>query len=171
MIKNIGYYNKIEDVISECKSLLNTVPFLPNMNQLSLQVKSGSAYWYDSFGSLLAKHGNPIIENSYTEIHPDLKGSAIDQWIQSLSVPVYRARLMLVTGRTSYSVHKDMSPRIHLPVITNDQCFMCFPRLGIMEYLKTGENYWVDTTKEHTFVNCSLEDRIHLVAVTKSIMG
>jgi len=167
MIRNQGHFSDFDNIISECKTLLSTIPFQNNINQLALQVTDPALEnWYESCGRV-HKVGITLTEENYKYINPPLKGSAIEAWLNSLEVPVFRARLMLIPGRTCYSVHRDSQPRIHLPVITTDQNYMCFPDLGIMQHLAaTGDSYWVDTRQRHTFVNCSGQDRIHLVACT-----
>lgn len=169
MIKPLTTFDNFNKLKQECLDLISRVPFRDNVNQLGLQVQDPTiSDWYSSCGSISKGGGKYIFEESYKHINPELAGTAINEWITSLGVEVYRTRLLLIPGRQCYSIHKDPNPRIHLPVITNSQCLMCFPEQGQMEYMPaTGQSYWVDTTLKHTFINCSSEDRIHLVAVTK----
>ena len=166
MITVLEKFDKFQELVEEVKSLLSKIPFEDGVNQLSLQVKDPSnASWYESCGRI-KKRNTMIIEPHYKFIHPELEGGFIDQWINSVPYKIVRTRLLLVQPRTCYSIHSDPYPRVHLPVITNPQCLMCFPEHGIMKYLPAdGTSYWVDTTKKHTFINCSEESRVHLVGV------
>ncbi len=166
MIDALGKFKDFDRLIEEVKSLLTRVPFEEGINQLSLQVKDpASASWYESCGRI-KKRNTMIIEPHYKFVHPELAGGYIDQWIKSLDYKIVRTRLLLINPKTCYSIHSDPYPRIHLPIITNPQCLMCFPEQGLMKYLPAdGTSYWVDTTKKHTFINCSTEPRIHLVGV------
>ena len=65
-----------------------------------------------------------------------------------------------------YSVHKDLTPRIHIPIITNPQNFIVF-KYSPMEHLSLGNVYWVDTTQYHTAINGSDDARLHLVGIVE----
>ena len=65
-----------------------------------------------------------------------------------------------------YSIHKDDTPRIHVPIITNPECYFVFKQ-GLLSHLPAGSVYWVDTTKFHTFMNCSDTPRLHIVGIVK----
>lgn len=75
---------------------------------------------------------------------------------------MYRTRVMRMNPRSCYSYHKDPSPRIHIPLITNDKCFFVVED-EIIRLPADGNHYTIDTTKMHTFVNASFEDRLHIV--------
>lgn len=75
---------------------------------------------------------------------------------------LYRTRWMWVNPFSCYSIHNDYSPRIHIPIITNSQCLFLFPPDQTF-HLKTNMVYYVDTTKKHTFINCSEQPRLHLI--------
>ena len=75
---------------------------------------------------------------------------------------MYRSRIMIMRNGC-YSWHADSTPRIHIPIITDiDKCFMVVEdeviRMPVSE-----DVYWVDTTREHTFVNTSNDNRVHIV--------
>ena len=75
---------------------------------------------------------------------------------------LYRVRIMRLKSKTCYSYHQDWDKRFHLPLITNDECFFIIEDI-ISRYPADGNFYIIDTTKKHTAVNASLEDRIHLI--------
>ena len=75
---------------------------------------------------------------------------------------LYRVRLMNLKGKTCYSYHKDQCKRFHIPIITNENCFFIVDE-KIVRCPADGNYYIIDTTKKHTAVNASFEDRIHLI--------
>ena len=75
---------------------------------------------------------------------------------------LYRVRLMNLKSKTCYTYHKDPYKRFHIPIITNDNCFFVIDD-KITRYPADGNWYIVDTTKKHTALNASWNDRIHLV--------
>ena len=75
---------------------------------------------------------------------------------------MYRSRLMTMRETSCYSYHKDPTKRIHIPLVTNDKCFMVIDDI-VHRYPADGNYYIVDTTKMHTAVNGSWEDRVHIV--------
>lgn len=82
---------------------------------------------------------------------------------------MYRSRLMKMSSKTCYSYHRDPTKRIHIPLITNDKCFFVIDD-EVSYYPADGSHYLVDTTKKHTFVNASWEDRIHIVGCTNEVV-
>jgi len=75
---------------------------------------------------------------------------------------MFRTRIMVQDPTTCYSYHQDYTPRIHIPLVTNEKCFFILE--DILHRLKgDGSVYWVDTVQRHTAVNASWETRIHLV--------
>lgn len=107
-------------------------------------------------------------EQSFCNLQPAYKDTAIAEYLDWLKVPVYRTRIMLSRPKTCYSIHRDYSPRLHLPLVTNDQCYFLFTNPEKMIHIPAdGKTYWVDTRKYHTFLNGSIFDRLHLVMIVK----
>ena len=75
---------------------------------------------------------------------------------------MYRTRVMRMHSKTCYSYHQDPTQRIHIPLITNENCFMVIAD-EVYRYPADGNYYIVDTTKIHTAVNASWDERIHIV--------
>ena len=96
------------------------------------------------------------IEFKYTIFDLPYLNSIIKEW------GLYRVRLMNLKSKTCYSYHQDQGKRFHIPIITNDNCFFVVDD-KIVRYPADGNYYIVDTTKKHTAVNASWEDRIHLI--------
>ena len=77
-----------------------------------------------------------------------------------------RVRLMILKPHSCLSWHYDFSHRLHYPIKTQKGCFMNIN--GEVIEMKRYNWYLADTTVEHTAVNASNEDRIHLVATIEN---
>ena len=75
---------------------------------------------------------------------------------------MYRTRLMNMKPTTCYSYHWDPTKRMHIPLLTNENNFFVIDD-EISRYPADGSYYLIDTTKKHTFVNASFENRLHIV--------
>lgn len=73
-----------------------------------------------------------------------------------------RTRIMKMKPKTCYLWHADKTKRLHIPIITHPHCFLLIDNERI-HIPATGEAYVIDTTKNHTALNCSKIDRIHIV--------
>ena len=101
-------------------------------------------------------------ELTYDILNPYFKDTIFEKLVDEFQLK--RSRLMWVGPKTCYSMHIDSTPRIHIPIYTNSDCYFIFKH-GIVEFLKPGNAYWVDTRLAHTFINCSDKPRLHLVGV------
>jgi len=126
----------------------------PQGNQTGLQYKIGEDPWNSAVGK---KRGN---EFEHTEINPFFKDTIFESLIKKYNLK--RTRLMWVKPKSCYSLHSDTTPRVHIPLITNPQCYFLFNPGGIA-HLPSGSVWWVDTRQQHTFLNCSDLPRLHLV--------
>ena len=124
--------------------------------QTGLQFKEGEDPWTSAVGT---SKGDEL---AYTNLNPFFKDTIFEELINQYKLK--RARLMWISPLTCYSIHKDTTPRIHIPMITNSECYFVFKQ-GFISHLPTGSVYLVDTTKLHTFMNCSTEPRLHLIGV------
>ena len=107
-------------------------------------------------------------ESDYCYLNPRLKGTELEKLINEYQG--FRTRIITLTGRKCYSVHADPGFRIHVPIVTNDQAWMVWPHNNYSSKLEIGHSYLTDTTKNHTFLNGSLEDRIHIVMCVNSTL-
>tara|TARA_B100000902_G_scaffold126881_2_gene126363 strand:+ start:9950 stop:10366 length:417 start_codon:yes stop_codon:yes gene_type:complete len=84
---------------------------------------------------------------------------------------MYHTRLMRLHPRECYSYHADMAPRIHFPIITNNECFFVLENTTFN--MPKGKGYWVDTRKNHTAFNGNKSQtnfiRWHIVGNTDEI--
>jgi len=79
---------------------------------------------------------------------------------------LYRVRLMNLKRKTCYTYHRDQGKRFHIPIITNENCFFIVDE-ELIRYPADGNYYIVNTSKKHTAINASREDRIHLIGNIK----
>ena len=80
---------------------------------------------------------------------------------------VIRGRIMLLSGKTCYTYHRDPTWRLHIPIITsNDSIFIVDDIVYRLSNL--GQVYLVNTTLFHSAINMKDEDRVHIVYGLKS---
>lgn len=110
-------------------------------------------------------HDTRVREEDFTEFHPDLVGTYMYEVFQQMPFPCGRFRLMRIKPRSCYSVHRDVTMRIHLAVVTSPSAFIVFPEGDFLKHIPAdGHAYLADTTRKHTAMNCGTEDRLHFVA-------
>lgn len=108
-----------------------------------------------------------VLELKHTEeefIYPQFDMSYTNFIIEKLGM--YRTRLMRMKPQTCYTYHLDLTKRMHIPLITNDRCMFIIDDI-VYRYPADGNHYLVDTTKMHTAINASTEDRLHIVGCIK----
>jgi hypothetical protein len=153
------------DTIKNLKVLRREVEELVEMhglnhNQLMLQTYGeGVDNWYEGVGRIDQLPHK--IEHEYKFINDSLKGSNLESLINRYSGT--RARIMVLNSTMCYTLHSDPTPRIHIPIVTNKKCMMCWPEQNFMTTMPAGMSYWTDTTHPHTFFNASEQQRIHIV--------
>ena len=123
-------------------------------DQLALQKAPGSKL----SGQGTLSDLDDVTENMFTEFIYDM--SYTNSILKKHNV--YRARLMKLKPRSNYTYHQDYTKRFHIPLITNDKCFFVIDE-KVIRYPADGNYYIVDTTKLHTAINASTEDRIHII--------
>lgn len=127
--------------------------------QAGLQYKDGEDPWTSAVGKSQGQ------ETSYTNLNPFFKDTIFNEIV--VKYDLKRTRLMWVGPWSCYSMHTDNTPRIHIPLITNPECYFVFMN-GLVKHMKPGAAYWTDTTQRHTFMNCSERPRLHLVGVVEN---
>jgi hypothetical protein len=167
-----GYYPKYSQLVQWASSLVaekNMAADVINYpdGQLAIQTDDDSATdWTRGIGKSTAK--TPEWEHRFSKLQPVLKDSVVADYLDWLEVPVYRTRIMVSRPKSCYSIHRDYSPRLHLPLITNKQCYFVFKDPAEFIHMPAdGQTYWVDTRSDHTFMNGSIENRLHLVMIVK----
>jgi hypothetical protein len=129
--------------------------------QVILQTnQDGVEDWHTGVGQVEALETK--MENDFVFIQPSLKGTLIEQYIKKYNG--FRTRIMAMSPKSSYTVHKDYTPRVHIPIVTNPNAWMVWPNHQRCYHLRDGAVYYTDTTKPHTALNGSLDEvRIHIV--------
>ena len=163
-------FNEVVELVQQLardQSLVEDIFKHPD-GQLAIQTDDPTHdNWQAGIGKSVAK--TPEWEHQFCHIQPALKGTVIEDYLAWLEVPVYRTRIMASRPKSCYSIHRDYSPRLHLPLITNKQCNFVFTNPAQLIHMPAdGRTYWVDTKKEHTFMNGSLESRLHLVMIVEN---
>ena len=159
MIKVLTSYN-IEPLLISYNKLEKDIVWTDysGKKQAGLQFKKNEDPWASAVGT---SKGDEL---AYTNLNPFFKDTIFEELINQYKLK--RARLMWISPMTCYSIHKDTTPRIHIPMITNSECYFVFKQ-GFISHLPTGSVYLVDTTKLHTFMNCSTKSRLHLIGVVQ----
>jgi len=94
-------------------------------------------------------------------LKPLIYNTIIEEYINLFKL--FRTRLMWLGPKSCYSMHKDTHKRIHIPLITNDQCFFIF-KIGLVRHIPIGHAYLINSTLQHTAINGSFEHwRLHIV--------
>ena len=71
---------------------------------------------------------------------------------------------MLSKQKSCYSIHRDFTPRLHLPIVTNQDCyFLSESPLKMFHLPADGTTTFIDTRSNHTFLNTSEHSRLHIV--------
>ena len=79
-----------------------------------------------------------------------------------------RTRVMKMKPKTCYYWHHDKTKRLHIPIVTHEHCFLLLEN-DRLHLPADGTAYEIDTTFNHTALNCSKIDRIHIVGVLQNV--
>ena len=144
----------VKESYLELEKGINWVEY-PNGKQTGLQYHVGSDPWDDAVGRM--KPGQTWTD---TEINPYFKGTYFEELISKYKL--LRTRLLWLKPYSCYSMHRDDSTRVHVPIVTNDRCYFVFRDHGLFN-MTAGHVYHVNTLEEHSAMNCSTEWRLHLL--------
>lgn len=158
-------YKKIDNIdssilIREYVNLQKNIKWLENSNQgkqCGLQYRDNE----DPFISATGKLKKGVNESEYNLINPLFSNTLFEDIIKKYNL--VRSRLMWVGPKTCYSLHKDTTMRLHIPLITHPQCLFVFPDDSEFVHLSSSSVYIVDTTRTHSFCNFSNINRLHLI--------
>ena len=170
-MKHVEYLHDF-DQISQLKSELFQLLEKLNLDipQIAITSLDGNDDWHSTWGKKLKYN-----ERFYSTLNKSLQGTIFEEIINQYS-NYYRWRLLNVQGNKTYTIHQDgpKNKRIHIPITTNDQCFLCFydgiPTHEAVNkvshyHLQVGKVYEIDSSGYHTAVNYGDDDRWHLVGV------
>ena len=101
-------------------------------------------------------------ESDFRLMNPLYEGTIFEQIINDMCA--HRTRIMTLPKRNCYSIHTDRTLRLHLALETNKDALFFWPEDMVMKHIPADGNiYRTDTTRKHTFMNCGLEQRTHMV--------
>lgn len=152
----------VQEIIESYNFLESQIQWTEYANkgkQAGLQFKLNQDHWTSAVGKRMHN------DLDYNELNPVFKDTIFEDII--LKYNMTRTRLMWVNGMSCYSMHRDQTPRIQIPLITNPDCYFIF-KIAPPIHLIKGNVYFVDTRNYHTFVNCSELNRLHLVGSIES---
>ena len=152
---------------NEGQMSVQTIPGTPVDKQplsgtLSLQVDWDSHDASDP-NSKPKKRDVVLEEKDFTEVCDFLKGTYTEEVINMLTqeYKVVRGRYMMMNWKSCLTHHIDQTPRIHLPLVTNKDCFMIID--GKLVHLEQDITWLADTTLMHTALNSGRHLRFHIV--------
>ena len=172
-VKSIMRDIDIERIYTELDTfILNDDKFQDQINDLHLSVQiclqGIDAEMDPYFGSRTLKH---IADEGFKEedfnifLFPELDYT--NSIIEDLYM--YRTRVMILKPKTCLSLHADPAKRIHIPIDTNENCFLMIDQYA-HHLFADGSAYLCDTTKSHTPINASLgTNRMHIVGVNQQL--
>ena len=146
--------------IDRIKKELEILPDLKKIKQISLQ---GTYDNLDPFFGV-GKWSSLGLRENYKAIDfvvPIFNIPYINSIMKDLKM--FRTRIMKLIPRECYTYHHDPTKRIHIPIVTDKNCFIV--ENNQIKHLPADGNYYVvDTTKMHTAFNGSEKvDRLHIV--------
>lgn len=127
--------------------------------QTGLQFKEGEDPWTSAVGR---STGNEL---ACDVLNPYFSNTVFEDIINKYKFK--RTRLMWVGPYACYSMHKDETQRVHIPLVTNLDCYFIFKGRA-PTHLKINNVYQTDTRLVHTFINCSEKPRLHLVGAVQT---
>lgn len=165
----------IEKLQADVAFVLNQTTWHPKEKQISLQysTRDQDDPWYSGVGSNWEeKDGHwriTQLDEDVSFINPALRGSYIEWIFENLPFRPIRSRLMRMDSKRCYSVHRDPTARWHIAIKTDRHALFVFTEdQKVVHIPADGHPYFVDTTREHTALNGSTEERIHLVMLDPS---
>jgi hypothetical protein len=108
----LTFYNSIESDINWSE--------YNNGKQAGLQYREGSDPWTDAVGAW--KQGNTKWKDGL--INPFFHNTIFEEIIKKYNLS--RTRLLWSRPLSCYTMHQDYSPRIHIPLVTNPDCYFVF---------------------------------------------
>ncbi|SCL26151.1 hypothetical protein GA0074692_2094 [Micromonospora pallida] len=153
----------VDELAKATDDLLSRHPLIfDQTQQLAIQVRPGSTDpWYES----CYQEKDIAPEREYAELNPELKGTYFEEVVARFPVPLFRTRLLALTSRTCYSVHRDETSRLHVAIQTTEHApFVFVERNEVFRVPADGNAYLLNTTEVHTAMNGARTLRLHLVA-------
>ena len=144
----------------------NELMILPEFyNQICLQgIKEFSDPFFGCGSGNLTAAGKVASFAPYKEEdfkYPNFDLPYTNSLIEKLNI--YRTRVLILHPNSCYSIHSDNNKRIHIPIVTDEKCWLIIDK-EVIHLPADGNYYEIDTTKQHTALNGSrTTKRIHIV--------
>lgn len=187
IVTNLNEDINYELINSEFKSMNIEQMLLDNERQLAVQrrkeIIDPELQLIDSTRSLTHDWDNYYPEKDYENTGPKYRTEFLketefnitcdlfkDTYIEEVTnilntkYNAVRGRFMLLNWKTCLTYHNDFTMRIHIPIVTDQNCFMVID--DNVYRLPYGGTYLVNTEKKHTALNASKILRTHLVYCT-----
>ena len=169
------YYNAVKfniDLLYQSYLFIrDKLPLPKSATQLALQHLPDTVEnkHHDGIGSLWYNDGTVTSDSQFNVWNKEIEDTYIVKCLKSLPFPVVRTRVMIQNPKTCYSLHKDKTIRLHLPIYGAYDTYGKGGRFifshGEILQMEEGKVMCVNTTLEHTALNCSTEkERIHIVS-------
>lgn len=114
------------------------------------------------YDSTLKKY--TIAQEDFQIFNPRFKGTYLEEVLQRFPYKVGRVRLMSLTQKHSYSLHRDAEARYHIAIDTHPACYLIYKDHPQWYHIPAdGHVYRVETHHFHSAMNCSSIVRTHLV--------
>lgn len=165
----LNYSYDIDLLKEECYNLIDTVGLHSETNQIGLK-HTNKEYdrnlWYEGVGSF--KNQKALIslqQKDFTEFNKELVGTYTESIYKELNQDynIGRVRIMGLPGQKCMTLHYDMTKRIHIPLVTNEDCLMIIDN-EVIHMPADGSVYLTNTFKRHTALNANWDFmRLHLV--------
>ena len=156
-------YEQLLEVVSYSQGMVNGMLLTKMSNGVSEDPRG--IFWVTNKEGIEEQREKKVDENLYTELRPEIKNTYFEKVYNKLCerFVLGRVRILLLEPRKCLSFHRDPQPRLHIPLISQPGA------LTIVNNFCThmppdGSVYYMNTTKYHSALNGSEENRIHLVA-------
>jgi len=145
---------------------INTVPGYEDdihLGRGSLHYDWDNNYKDESGKIIVPERQEKFKESDFSVLCNQFKGTVFEDVYTMLrkNYVIGRVRIMNLKPKTCLSWHIDGHPRIHYPMKTQQGCFMLIGKES--QFLEANNWYLTNTTKYHTALNASTEERYHLV--------
>lgn len=168
MIDKLQYKFDLDVLKNECDNLIKNHGLDEQRNQLSLKHPSEAMgnLWHTGLGSFRTeKELANLSQRDFNTLNKDLDNSYIREVYDVIATDynIGRFRIMALPGQKCMTLHRDMTKRIHIPILTNEDCLMIIED-RVYHMPADGSAYLTDTFKRHTALNASWDFlRVHLV--------
>lgn len=168
MVEKLNYTFDLHQIRAEVSAALGAVDLLSRQVKQLLLTCPETTTDCDFFGtgkiydSQLKKHQIP--QSDFCKINPRFAGTYLEEIWKSFPYKVGRVRIMLLTQKHSYTLHRDMEPRYHIAVDTSPDTYLIYKDRPEWYHIPADSHlYRVETNHFHSAINCSPKLRTHIV--------